>query len=340
MKIVLAHDERALTGRPDERDGMVQVEEIAATLSALGHRVSSLGASLPLHEFEEKLKDEGCDLIFNLVESLDGEGRLIHLVPALLDRLEIGYTGAPTGAIVLCSDKVWTKRLLLASGLPTPAFMSQDGEIEGPALWPGEYIVKSVWEDASLGLDDSSVVLATSPQELREEIVQRRSNLGGEAFAEAWIEGREFNLALLEGESGQPDVLPIAEMCFVDYPAGKRKLVGYAAKWDESSFDYGHTVRKFVEGAGDKDLLDRLAEAARACWRLFGLRGYARVDFRVDNAGREWILEVNPNPCLSADAGFMAAAEQAGLSRSEVVTQILLAARAGRNPKGLLLNRA
>jgi len=340
MKIVLAHDQRALTGRPDERDGMVQLEEIAAILTALGHRVSSLGASLPLQDFEEQLQEEGCDLIFNLVESLEGEGRLIHLVPALLDRLDIGYTGAPCGAIVLCSDKVWTKRILRASGLPTPAWMSQDGEVEGPVVWPAEYIVKSVWEDASLGLDDSSVILATSAQELHEQIAKRRSGLGGEAFAEAWIDGREFNLALLEGESGQPDVLPIAEMCFVDYPAGKRKLVGYAAKWDESSFDYGHTVRKFVEGNRDQELLDRLAEEACACWRLFGLRGYARVDFRVDSAGREWILEVNPNPCLSADAGFMAAAEQAGLSRSEVITQILLAARAGRNPKGLLLNRA
>jgi len=340
VKIVLAHDQRALTGRPDERDGMVQVEEIAAILSALGHRVSSLGAGLPLQDFEGKLQDEGCDLIFNLVESLDGEGRLIHLVPALLDRLDVGYTGSPSGAIVLCSDKVWTKRLLKASGLPTPAWMSEGGKIEGPVVWPAEYIVKSVWEDASLGLDDSSVILATSPQELHEQILQRRSSLGGEAFAEAWVEGREFNLAMLEGESGQPDVLPIAEMCFVDYPAGKRKLVGYAAKWDETSFDYRHTVRKFAEGAGDQDLLDRLAEEARVCWRLFGLRGYARVDFRVDSGGQEWILEVNPNPCLSADAGFMAAAEHAGLSRSEVITQVLLAARAGRNPKGLLLNRA
>jgi D-alanine-D-alanine ligase len=319
---------------------MVQVEEIAATLSGLGHRVTCLAASLPLRNFEESLQDENCDLVFNLVESVDGEGRLIHLVPALLDRMDLGYTGSPTSAIVLSSDKVWTKRLLLASGLPTPAWMSEDGKVEGAAEWPAEYIVKSVWEDASLGLDDTSVTLANSPRELGVQIASRRSSLGGEAFAESWIEGREFNLALLEGESGQPDLLPIAEMCFVDYPAHKRKLVGYAAKWDENSFDYGHTVRKFVEGASDQDLLDRLAEDARACWRLFGLRGYARVDFRVDGAGREWILEVNPNPCLSADAGFMAAAEQAGLTHSEVITQILLAARAQKNPKGLLLHRA
>ncbi len=333
MRIVLAHDERALTGRPDERDGMVQVQEIAETLLDLGHEVTSLAAGLPLEAFEKKLVAKDCDLVFNLVESLEGEGRLIHLVPALLERLGIAYTGAPCAAMVLASEKVWTKRLLSASGLPTPAWMTQAKETQGFMAWPGKYIVKSVWEDASLGLDDSSVFEASSAGELHEQILKRRGLLGGEAFAEAWVEGREFNLALLEGEDQQGEVLPMAEMCFVDYPAGKPKLVSYAAKWDEDSFEYGHTVRRFPSGGSDRELLARLADAARASWRLFGLRGYARVDFRVDENDREWILEANPNPCLSSDAGFMAAAQQAGLSRPEVITRILQAARVKESRK-------
>lgn len=336
MKIVLAHDERALTGRPDERDGMVQVQEIAQTLLALGHEVTSLAAGLPLQVFEKKLLAEDCDLVFNLVESLEGEGRLIHLVPALLDRLGIAYTGARCAAMVLASEKVWTKRLLSASGLPTPAWMTQAKEIEGRVEWPANYIVKSVWEDASLGLNDASVFQAASPDHLHEQILKRKERLGGEAFAESWIEGREFNLALLEGEDRQVEVLPVAEMCFVDYPAGKPKLVGYAAKWDEDSFEYGHTVRQFPSGGSDRELLERMRDAAHACWRLFGLRGYARVDFRVDEQEREWILEVNPNPCLSADAGFMAAAQMAGLSPIDVFTRILQAARAEESRKPAL----
>ena len=108
-------------------------------------------------------------------------------------------------------------------------------------------------------------------------------------------------------------LLPPAEMCFVGYPAGKPRIVNYAAKWDEHSFEFHATPRRFDFGAEDGDLLQRLAATARACWRLFDLRGYARVDCRIDGRGEVQVLEVNINPCLSPDAGFAAAAAQAGL---------------------------
>jgi len=118
-------------------------------------------------------------------------------------------------------------------------------------------------------------------------------------------------------------MLPPAEMRFIDYPPGKWKVVGYRAKWDESSFESLHTQRSFEFPKSERPLLQNLMDIARRCWHLFGLRGYARVDFRVDERNQPWVLEINANPCLSPDAGFVAAASQSGLSYRQVVERIV-----------------
>ena len=153
-------------------------------------------------------------------------------------------------------------------------------------------------------------------------MLRRAERLGGEVFAEAYIAGREFNLSVLAGPDG-PEVLPPAEIHFVDYPDDRPRIVGYRAKWDSDSFEYHHTPRSFDFPPPDAPLLAELCRLARACWDLFGLRGYARVDFRVDETGQPWVLEINANPCLSPDAGFGAAAERAGLSFPAVIARIL-----------------
>jgi D-alanine-D-alanine ligase len=144
----------------------------------------------------------------------------------------------------------------------------------------------------------------------------------GDCFAESYVHGREFNLSVLAGAGG-PEVLPPAEIVFEAYPEGKPRIVGYRAKWDETSFEYTHTVRRFEFAGADAPLIGALGSLALRCWDLFGLRGYARVDFRVDESGGPWILEVNANPCISPDAGFVAAAERAGLSFEHVVERIV-----------------
>jgi D-alanine-D-alanine ligase len=140
---------------------------------------------------------------------------------------------------------------------------------------------------------------------------------------ESYVEGREFNLALLEGPGRRPQVLPPAEIQFKSFPDGTPRIVGYAAKWEDDSEEFARTPRRFDFPEGDRELLDSLRQLALRCWSLFGLRGYARVDFRVDAQGLPWVLEVNTNPCLSPNAGFLAAAERAGLSPTEVIRRIV-----------------
>jgi D-alanine-D-alanine ligase len=329
MKIAIIHGEVASDAGRDEQDVLSQVDFVSRGLAALGHEPAAVPVSLNLAAAAERLAALRPDLVFNLVETIAGKGNLIHLVPALLDALKIPYTGAGTEAMFLTSNKLLAKRWLAAAGLPTPDWFTAQGTPCGK-VFPmdealkivGPWLVKSVWEHASIGLDEDSVLFGADRKRLLAEMDARREALGGACLAEAYIDGREFNLSLL-ADVGGPEVLPPAEIRFDGYPPGKVRVVGYRSKWEEGTFEFANTPRSFEFPADDAPLLSELKELARRCWKIFDLRGYARVDFRVDGEGRPWILEVNANPCLSPDAGFSAATLRAGLTFPDVLGRIL-----------------
>jgi D-alanine-D-alanine ligase len=278
---------------------------------------------LDLEAAARRLRETACELVFNLVETVGGQGRLIHLAPVLLDFLRIPYTGSRTEATFLSSNKLAAKRLLHAHRLRTPQWCTlRESFAALPCPAGSPFIVKSVWEHASVGLEEDSVVCPRDADELREEIRKRLGQLGAEAFAERYIDGREFNLSILAGSDG-PEVLPPAEIEFIGYEKDRLRLIGYRAKWDEDSYEYHHTPRRFDFERKDRQLLRSLKRTTLNCWRLFELTGYARVDYRVDQNGIPWILEINSNPCLSPDSGFTAATRQAGLRYEDVIGRIV-----------------
>jgi D-alanine-D-alanine ligase len=328
---------------PDERDVLDQLDAVTGALGSLGHRVESVPCDLDLAALRRRLTADRPELVFNLVEALAGSERLSHLVPALLDDLGLPYSGSPTEAILLTANKLLAKAWLTALALPTPptaaAWPALPKLLEaGRSAAAPPFIVKSVWSHGSVGLDDGAVVAAgpaAGGDELAERVRAQAARLGGACFAEGYVDGREFNLSVLAGsegaagEPGAPQVLPPAEIEFVDYPAGKPRIVGYAAKWHTDSFESEHTVRSFDFAGADAPLLAELARLAAACWEGFGLRGYARVDFRVDRRGKPWILEANANPCLAPDAGFAAALGRAGLTYRDGIERIVADALRG-----------
>jgi ribosomal protein S18 acetylase RimI-like enzyme len=184
------------------------------------------------------------------------------------------------------------------------------------------YIIKAIWEHASLGLDDHAVITTGDGSTVCDQVESRSRQLGQVCFAEQYIQGREFNLSLIATSDG-PRVLPPAEIDFSAFPSGKPRIVGYAAKWEEKAMEYAGTPRTFDFSAADAPLLDWLRALAVQCWELFEMSGYARVDFRVDSRGQPWILEINANPCLSPDAGFAAALARANLPLVNAVEWIL-----------------
>jgi D-alanine-D-alanine ligase len=328
MKITIVHQHVPAGAAADERDVLDQAAAIREALAAKGHRVSVLPCTADLGNLRRKLEVLRPDCVFNLVETLDGSGRLIHLAPAVWETAGIPFTGSSADALYLTTHKLLSKERMAAAGLPVPGWVGGMSNAQRSTLnaqrpmGKSDWIVKSVWEHASVGLDDASVLRGATAEEAAARLPEG-------AFAERFIEGREFNLALLAGADG-PEALPPAEIVFEDYPADKPRIVGYRAKWDAASFEYAHTVRRFPEPArrsgttsSDGALLEELKRLALRCWEVFDLGGYARVDFRVDAAGKPWILEVNANPCLAPDSGFAAALERAGIPYADAIERIV-----------------
>jgi D-alanine-D-alanine ligase len=312
--VALLHDAAAATGRPDSSDTLVEAQAIAAALERKGHGTVTLPVGLDLHTLERTLLELAPHAVVNLVESLEGRGELLHLVPALLESLGVPFTGCCAQALRLTSNKLAAKQLLKQADIATPAVLGASGD-DGP------WIVKSVHEHASLGLDDSSVV--DGADAAGRVLEARRAEFGGDWFAERFVPGRELNVGLIAAPTG-PRVLPVAELDFEGFPPGKPEIVGYAAKWDVDSFEYRNTVRSF---GVEPELAARVERLALDCWKLFALDGYARVDFRVDASGAPFVLEINANPCLTPDAGFAAALAEAGIAYDGAIGWLIADAR-------------
>jgi D-alanine-D-alanine ligase len=283
-------------------------------------------------------------VVFNLVESLGGSDWLAGAAAALLDAMGLPYSGSPTEALLLTNHKLLAKQRLCQAGLPTPEWATvethraagaganfrslRDFGSSGDTL----YVIKTLWEHASFELDEHSIVRPPDEAGLREMLQESVRRLRRPCYAERYIEGREFNLSVLAGPNG-PESLPPAEIDFSAFPPGKPRIVGQKAKWEEGSFAFQNTPRRFDFPPSDGPLLDRLGALARDAWHVFGLGGYARVDFRVDAEGQPWILEINANPCLSPDAGFAAALDRASIPFDQAVDRILSDALQTRLPQ-------
>lgn len=304
---------------PDEADVLEQVNCVSKALDELGFNPVSVPVTLNLTETSNRLKSINTLFAFNLFESVESTGRFIYFVPALLDHLKIPYTGSGTNEIFITTNKVITKEYIRNYGLPTPDWTTVGKIISGEINFPFPCIVKPVWEDASVGLDSESVVYNLS--ELTNRFKDKNISTD-EYFIEEFIEGREFNISVLASPDG-PVVLPQAEIEFINFPEEKPKIVGYKAKWDENSFECKNTVRTFRQSENDSTLLKKLSDISISCWENFNLHGYVRVDFRVRKNGQPEILEINANPCISPDSGFVAACEKAGINYTEMVKKII-----------------
>ncbi|MCB9670928.1 MAG: D-alanine--D-alanine ligase [Alphaproteobacteria bacterium] len=304
LDVLVLHDAVAEDGPPDQLDALEQAEVFRRALPDCRVRIAPFGPAVVPRAL-------AADVVVNLVESIDGDGRRGHMAAAMLGACGVRYTGNDAAVLALTGDKELTKAVLAAAGLAVPASWPEGGP---------RWIVKSRWEDASLGLEADCIVSAADLPAAAHRLAPR---LGGEVVVETFVQGEEVNVAILEID-GVPRVLPMARIAF-DLPAGQDAIVGYRAKWEADSPEALGTPRSFDLGGLD---VDALHTGSLRAWEAAGLRGYARVDWRVPADGPPVVLELNANPCLSPDAGFMAAAGQAGLAERDVVLAILRAAGA------------
>ena len=322
MNLTLLYNDPGPQAGPDDLDTLDQVREIRHTLEGLGHGTGELAVPEDLGLFRKLLREGRDRLFFNLTDPRSGEGRFIALPPLALEQEGCRYTGCGADALYLTSNKLLAKRMMASAGIPTPRWIAPGGdETDTDAAGtfvPGTYLVKSVWEHGSAGMTEDSVFRAGSAKEAR----ARLSRESGEVFAEAFLPGREINIGLLVREEGTWELLPPSEILYTD-PDSRNPFLDYRSKWDEESDAWRMSARTLEFSGKDEPLLAELRRIALDCARLFGLNGYARVDFRLDGEGRPMVMEVNANPCLTPGGGFAAAAERGGISYPEVIRRII-----------------
>ena len=304
MKIAVLRDDLTDPTSPDAADTLAEAEFVEKTL-ADRNDVRQIPFYADLEKTISALQNYVPDVVFNLTESVCSQGGLAILAPQLLEMLKIPYTGNRTFAHLVSSDKDLAKRLFLQNRLPAPSSAYQAG---------ATYLLKAKTEHASAHLDDTCVICPASEKELQDALKRKERETALTWIAEEYIDGREFNVALL-GDN----VLPPAEMCFSPDFKG-HKILTYEAKWNEDSDAYRLSRRSFDV---DDAIKEKLSSVALKCKDVLDLRGYTRIDFRMNAQGRLYIIDLNTNPCISPDSGFIAMAHKAGLSDKDVIERII-----------------
>ena len=313
--VVILHNRLPSIPTPHAQDVLDQVYLIHKALEALGYRCQVLDVGNNVYEDLQHVAALKPAFVFNLVESVFGSTGLLHMVPSILGAWKIPYTGVSEEGLYLTTRKVLAKQIMRSHGIATPDWFPV-----GSTVFlhnHKKYIVKPLSEEGSAGLDEHHVFNPLSPG-VQDWLGSFNPN---EFFVEEYIEGREFNLSVT-GCPNRYNLYPIPEMIFSGYPPDKPRILGYRSKWEEDSFEYTHTFREFGTLDHTPELCTALQETAIACGELFRLSGYFRVDIRMGSNNIPQVLEINGNPCISPDSGFIAAGKQAGYSINQIVAQI------------------
>lgn len=322
-RVIVAHNRVGADADPSTADVMAQVGLVSGALSSFGIPFETV--AVDESRIWEVVRPAADAVVFNLVEAPPGRPGLQPASAAVLEILGVPFTGSPPSILWLTTDKIATRALLASAGIPVAPGGRLD--LDDPRVLtdvPPPWLLKPAWEDASVGLDGDPVCSSRERALARGAELSRRFP-GQPVLIEHFLPGRELNVSLL-ADGDAVEVLPVAEIAFVDFPPGAMPLVSYEAKWHEGSFEDTHTIRRFPPEEEDGPLLERVRSIARAAWRTTGLVGYGRVDIRLDENGEPRVLEVNANPCIAPDAGFTAAAARAGYPPAVFVGRILAAA--------------
>lgn len=275
-----------------------EINEILKAVSYNFPNTKTLSVGRNLLEEIEFIKNYAPDLVINLVESYRGLSKGEIYFASILELLNIKYTGNKPDTLTYCLDKNVAKLLLKANNLLTPNFFQlkhNENIYDLPFDFP--VITKLNSEDASIGISEFSVCY--NFKELNEQLnFLRDTYITQDFIIEEYIEGREFNIAIFNDK-----ILPISEIIF-DLPENLPKIVTYEAKWDEKSLYYNSTIPQRPARIS-KDIENLLKQTAFNAYKVFKCNDGVRVDIRLTKDNKPYILEINPNPDLTKNAGFI-----------------------------------
>ena len=313
---------------PDSLEGFSESEildwktefDVVSTLRELGHQVLPLGVYDDLGVIRRAIQDFKPHIHFNLLEEFHGVGVYDHHVVSYLELMKQHYTGCNPRGLLLAHDKTLAKKILTFHRIPTPRFyaspMGKKPRINKALNYP--LLVKSVSEDASLGITESSIVY--DEQQLVDRIAFVHREVETDALIEEFIDGRELYVGILGNR--RLTTLPIWELLFKNAPPGMPQIATVRVKWD-----FEHQKKLGIETQAalglDPATEQRIVKTCKRVYHALSLSGYARIDMRLNSEGKVYILEANPNPNLSFGEDFAESAEKAGLPYEDLLEKII-----------------
>lgn len=307
-----------------EWDTFETIDAVRAALAEI-HDVTLIEADDSAYE---RLREQRPDIVFNITEGLYGVSREAQ-IPAMLEMLQIPYTGSDPLTLAVCLDKSRAKEILAYHKVPTPQFsvISTMAELRcAEVVLPA--MVKPLHEGSSKGIFDASLV--ATRKELETQVSQVLETYREPALVEEFVGGREFTVAML-GNGDGVRVLPIVEIKFDSLPQGVNPIYSYEAKWIWDRADNPLDIFECPAKVSDA-LRVEIESICRRTWSVLRCRDWCRIDVRLDSRGKPHILELNPLPGIlpnpEDNSCFPKAARAAGLSYNELIQTVLaLAAR-------------
>ena len=294
--------------------------DVVTTLRKLGHDVHPLGVKSDLGVIRSAIEEWRPHIAFNLLEEFDGVSVYDQNVVSYLELLHMPYTGCNPRGLMLARDKALTKKVLSYHRIPYPDFMvvQQGRNVKRPKELAFPLIVKSISEEASLGISQASIV--EDDEKLKERVAFIHHSIGTGALVERYIEGREFYVGIMG--NGHLQVLPVWELIMDKLPEDARKIATQRVKWSRKYQDkYGITSEEAKNLPAGKS--EEIQHLAKRVYRALGLSGYARIDVRMDVEGKVYVLEANPNPQIAHDEDFADSAEKADYSYKDLLQELL-----------------
>ncbi|MET0517171.1 MAG: D-alanine--D-alanine ligase [Nitrospiraceae bacterium] len=293
---------------------------VVSTLRKLGHEVTPLGVKSDLEVIRGAVEEVKPHIAFNLLEEFDGVAVYDQNVVSYLELLHVPYTGCNPRGLMLSRDKALSKQVMSYHRIPYPDFMVVPIHrmVRRPKWLAFPLIVKSISEEASLGISQASIV--DDEEKLRERVAFIHESVGTGALVERYIEGRELYVGVMGNAHLQ--VFPVWELVMDKMPEESKRIATERVKWSRKYQDkYG------IRSCEAKNLPDGAAEKvqhlAKRVYRALGLSGYARIDMRMDQEGNVYVLEANPNPQIADDEDFAESAQKADYSYKDLLQELI-----------------
>jgi D-alanine-D-alanine ligase len=294
--------------------------DVISTLRSLGHEVKALGVHDDLGDIRRTAEEWKPHIAFNLLEAFDDVTIFDQNVVSHLELLKLPYTGCNPRGLLLARDKSLSKKLLSYHRIPVPEFevVRIGRPVRRPKRLPFPLIVKSLTQEASIGISQASVV--DTDEKLKDRVGFIHNSIGTAAIVERYVEGRELYVGVLGNQTLQ--AMPVWELFFTNMPPDAKRIATDRVKWSvKYQKKYG------IESGPARDLPEGVAEriqhVCKRAYRALELSGFARIDLRLEESGAVWVLEANPNPQIAKGEDFAASADRAGMSYESLLQRIV-----------------